>query len=139
MLSYPITLEQDGDTVLATSPDFPELVTYGEDRNDALLHAVGALREAIAARMAYREPVPEPSRGKHRAVLPTQVAVKVALYCAMREQGVKKADLAQRLHWHAPQIDRLFNLNHASRMDQLDAAFGALGLVLDVSPKEKHG
>ena len=29
MLSYPIKLEDDDPTVLATSPDFPELTTFG--------------------------------------------------------------------------------------------------------------
>ena len=48
MLSYPINfVEDDNGTVLATSPDFPELTTHGEDRDDALLHAIDALEEAL--------------------------------------------------------------------------------------------
>ncbi len=35
MLSYPINIvEDDNGTFLATSPDFPELTTHGEDRDD---------------------------------------------------------------------------------------------------------
>ena len=31
MLTYPILLENDDGTVLVTSPDFPELTTFGDD------------------------------------------------------------------------------------------------------------
>ena len=32
MLAYPIVLEDDDGAVLVTSPDFPELTTFGDDR-----------------------------------------------------------------------------------------------------------
>ncbi len=64
--------------------------------------------------------------------LPTQTALKVLLYQAMREQGVGKAKLARLLNCHLPQIDRLLDLNHASRLSQLNAAFHALGLSVNV-------
>mgnify|MGYP001497239528 CR=1 FL=1 len=50
----------------------------------------------------------------------------------MRREGVHKAELARRLHWHKPQVDRLFDFRHASRMDQLESAFLALGVRLNV-------
>jgi antitoxin HicB len=34
---------------------------------------------------------------------------------------------ARRLGWHAPQVDRLLDLRHASRLDQLDRALRAVG------------
>ena len=42
MLAYPITLQDDDGTVLATSPDFPELTTFGDDREESLVRAVDA-------------------------------------------------------------------------------------------------
>lgn len=132
MLSYPILLEPDGDTVLATSPDFPELATFGEDREDALFRAVDALETAIAHRIDGRDDIPRPSDGEDHVTLSTQIALKVALYQAMREQGVKKSELGRRLNWHSPQVDRLFDIHHASRLDQVEAAFAALGLRLDL-------
>ena len=39
MLTYPIVLENDDGTLLATSPDFPELTTFGMDRDEALARA----------------------------------------------------------------------------------------------------
>ena len=139
MLAYPITLtDDDNGTVLATSPDFPELTTFGEDRKDAILHAIDALEEAIAARIAHREEIPSPSRGKFRASLPTQTSVKVLLYQSMMEQGLRKADLARMLNCHAPQVDRLLDLRHASRLDQIDSAFNVLGMELRVEAEKRE-
>jgi antitoxin HicB len=52
---------------------------------------------------------------------------KLGVYQAMTEQGIKKSELARRLGWHMPQIDRLFDLRHASKLDQIEAAASALG------------
>jgi len=37
-VTYPVKLEPDEDTVLVRSPDFSEIITFGEDREDALRH-----------------------------------------------------------------------------------------------------
>ena len=95
MLSYPIELEDDDGTVMATSPDFPELTTFGEDRTEALARAVDALEEAIAARIHVGQTIPVPSRGKTLVRLPTLTAVKVILYQGMKDQGIGKAELAR--------------------------------------------
>src|SRR5580704_6938451 len=57
---------------------------------------------------------------------------KAALYEAMREQGVGREELARRLRWHLPQINRVLDLRHASRMEHVEAALAALGLRLIV-------
>lgn len=134
MLSYPIKFaKDDNDTVLATSRDFPELTTFGEDRDDALVHAVDGLEEAIAARIANRQPIPEPSKGRFRAALPTQTAIKVLLYQKMQVKRISKAELARRLAWHGPQVDRLLDIRHASRLEHIDAAMAAMECRLHVS------
>ena len=132
MLAYPIVLEDDDGAVLATSPDFPELTTFGDDNEEALARAGDALEEAIAARIHDRRDIPAPSRGEIYAVLPTLTSVKVMLYQGMRDQGVGKAELARRLGWHMPQVDRVLDVNHHSRLDQMDAALGAIGKRLQV-------
>ena len=133
MLAYPITLEDDNGTVLVTSHDFPELTTFGDDREEAVARAVHALEEAIAARIHDRKDIPAPSRGETYAVLPTLTSVKVMLYQGMRDQGVGKAELARRLGWHMPQVDRVLDVQHRSRIDQMDAALGAIGQRLHVT------
>lgn len=133
MLAYPIMLEDDDDTVLAMSPDFSELATFGDDREEAVARAVDALEEAIAARIHDRKDIPPPSRGDVYAILPTLTSVKVLLYQGMREQGIGKAELARRLGWHMPQVDRVLDVEHRSRLDQIDAALGAIGQRLEVT------
>ncbi len=133
MLTYPIMLEDDDKSVLVTSPDFPELTTFGEDRDEAVARATDALEEAIAARIHDGEDIPQPTSGVIFATLPTLTAVKVMLYQGMREQGVGKAELARRLSWHLPQVDRVLDIQHNSRLDQMDAALAAIGRQLRVT------
>ncbi len=139
MLAYPITLEDDDGTLLATSPDFPELTTFGDDREEAIARAVHALEEAIAARIHDRKDIPPPSRGDTYAVLSTLTSVKVILYQGMRDQGVGKAELARRLGWHMPQVDRVLDIQHRSRLDMMDAALGAIGRQLHVAASATAG
>ena len=123
-MKYPIRLKPEDDgTIFVSSVDFPEMHTWGEDRTEALSRAIDALETAIQGRISDREDVPPPGRGRTTVRLPTQSALKVMLYQAMRQRGVTKAELARRLTWHKPQVDRLLDLRHASRHDQLDAAF----------------
>ena len=133
MLAYPILLEDDDCTVLATSPDFPELTTFGDDREEARARAVHALEEAIAARIHDGKSIPSPSQGADYAILPTLTAVKVMLYQGMMDQDIGKAELARRLGWYLPQVDRVLDVQHRSRLDQMDAALGAIGRQLHVS------
>ena len=133
MLAYPIVLEDDDGAVLATAPDFPELTTFGEDRDEAVARASDALEEAIAARIHDRRDIPAPSSGDVCAVLPTLTSIKVQLYQGMRSQGVGKAELARRLGWHLPQVDRVLDVEHNSRLDRMDAALGAIGQRLRVT------
>ena len=55
------------------------------------------------------------------------------LYQGMRDQGVGKAELARRLGWHMPQVDRVLDVQHRSRIDQMDVALGAIGQRLHVT------
>ena len=132
MLAYPVSLAADSGTVLVTSVDFPELTTFGDDRAEALARAAGAFEEAIAARIAARQDIPEPSAGGVRVTVPTLTAIKALLYQGMREQGIGKAELARRLGWHLPQVDRVLDIRHSSRLDRVDAALNAIGRQLEV-------
>lgn len=141
MLNYPVTLTADDGTFLVTSPDFPELTTFGETRDDAVIHAAGAFEEAIAARIARREPVPrasKPKRGQRAVSLPSLTEIKVALYRRMRAQKITKAELARALDKHPPQIDRLLNVQHGSTVAQMEEALKAVGLRLAVERDREH-
>lgn len=137
MIRYRVTLVPNSNgTILVKSPDFPELVSFGNDETDALSYAVGAFEEAIAARISDREEIPLPSKGKasdRRVTLPVQAEVKVLLYQQMWKSGVRKADLARKMDLHRQEIDRLLDLNHATSIAKLEKAFSALGKTLDIA------
>jgi antitoxin HicB len=136
MITYRVKLAPDSNgTVLVTSPDFPELVTFGDDKSDALSYAVGAFEEAIAARISDREKISLPSKGKasdSRATLPVQAEVKVLLYQQMWKSGVHKTDLARKMDLHRQEIDRLLDLNHATSIAKLEKAFSVLGKSINI-------
>ena len=135
MFDYPVTLTPDGDTVLVTFADVPEALTFGADEDEALLQAVDALEAALSFYVDARKPLPVASKAKRgqRTVRPSALeGAKLGVYQAMTEQGIKKAELARRLGWHMPQVDRLFDLRHASRLDQIEAAARVLGRRLEV-------
>jgi antitoxin HicB len=86
-----------------------------------------------------RRDIPKPSalkRGTRFVTLPALTEVKLELYSAMRRAGVGKAELASRLNVHLPQVDRLLDLSHGSRLDQLESAFHALGKRLSLSVQD---
>lgn len=135
MLGYRIKLEaDDNDTLLVTCPALPEVTTFGDDESDAMQRAIGAIEEAIAARIADGEDVPEgQTRGPRLVRLPTLDVLKIELYRQLRNAKITRAELARRLGWKRESVDRLFRLDHASRLEQLEAAFGALGRAVSVS------
>ena len=65
--------------------------------------------------------------------------MKVILNQGMRDQGVGKAELARRLGWHMPQVDRVLDIQHRSRLDMMDAALGAIGRQLHVAASAAAG
>lgn len=137
-LAYRVELTpDDNDTFLVTCPDLPEVTSFGDDREDALFRAEGAICEALAFRMAHREEIPNPTVGEgHLIDVPTADALKVRVYQALQRSGIRRSELARKLNQHAPQVDRLFDLRHASKVDQLDAALRAVGqhIVFAIEP-----
>ena len=118
-----------------TFADVPEALTFGADEDEALLQAVDALETALSMYVEARKPLPVASkvkRGQHTVRPSALDGAKLGVYQAMTEQGIKKAELARRLGWHMPQVDRLFDLRHASRLDQIEAAARVLGRRLEV-------
>jgi len=153
---YAVVLEPDENgTLLVICPDLPEVTTWGEDEGDALRRAAGAIEEALAARIARHEEVPMPSPVPMRVgstrrrklnipnaaratvvsripVLSPLTVAKVELYQAAYKVQMSKAELGRRLGWHAPQVDRLFDLNHHSRIEQIDQALRVLGKRIEI-------
>jgi antitoxin HicB len=143
MVAYRVLLENDdNDTLLVTCPDIPGVVTYGETREAALHHAVDAIETMLASLISHGAPVPRPKRGQRLCnnealvKLPNLAAAKLELYWALKDAGITRAELMRRLNWKRESVDRLFRLDHTSRLDQLEAAFAALGKTVAITVTE---
>ena len=135
MFDYPVILTKDDDSILVTFPDIPEAITFGENEQEALRHGVDALESALSFYVDDKKPLPTPSKIEGLKTLrPSSLeCVKLALYVEMQKQGIKKAELARRLNCHALQIDRLLDLTHASKFEQLEKALHSLGRRIEIA------
>lgn len=135
MLTYPTTLAPDGDGYLVQFIDIPEALTQGRTRERALDMAADALRTAMDFYFEDGRRVPMPSRVKRGQVgveLPPSVGAKVLLLNTMLEQGVTAAELARRLHTSPQSVNRLVNLDHASKIDTVASALKVLGRRMEL-------
>ena len=135
--AYPAHLERELDgRYTVTFPDLPDAITQGEDREDAIAMAADCLAETIGARIVERADIPAPSpleAPQVRVVVPIHVAVKGALYLAMKQEDMSMSDLARVLKGQHLQVRRLLDPGRASSMKRIDQAFSALGRHVCVS------
>ena len=136
MLHYPARLTTEGDRILVDFLDFPEAHTFGDTREEALTRASDALLTVIDAYMTDRQRLPQPSKGRIMVSVPPLTVPKIALYNAMQQKRITKAELGRRLGWHMPQVDRVLDVRHASRMDRLQQALLAVDRRLEITVVE---
>lgn len=135
MLSYPYTIiTDDNGTFVVSFPDIPEAVAVIESTDDVDIEALDGLLCALDGYFEDRRAIPLPSQGSTQAVtLPALETAKVLLLNEMLAQGVKKAEMARRLDVHMPQIDRLLDLHHNTKLDFLEKAANKLNKQLNIS------
>lgn len=110
---YPVllTAAKEGGYVV-TCRNLPQLITQGEDEQDALAHASDAMDEVFAAYMIEGIDFPEPSKAKRREHLvapPAETMAKAALHVAMHEAGISKMQLARQLGVDEKEVRRLLD------------------------------
>jgi antitoxin HicB len=137
MYQYPARFERNGRSSIytVTFPDFDWGVTQGDDLDDAMEMARDVLKILLADCIEHRHPLPKPSkrgRGYRTVNLPALEEAKVVLYAAVREAGLRNADLARRLRQPVAHVERLLDLHRRSKMDDIEAALGALGKSISI-------
>lgn len=114
-----------------TMPDFGWGVSQGDTEAEALEMASALLQTLVQEHIRKGEPIPAPTtrRGRrYRLVRLTALqSAKAELHMAFLKSGMRKAELARRLGIPKTTVDRLFDLDNHSRLDQIEAAFAALG------------
>lgn len=134
-MRYPVTIEQDGGTWLATFADIPEAITSGPTKEAALDMAQDALLTAMDFYFDDNRPVPMPSKakaGQPVAELPASAWSKVLLLNEMLAQKVGPSELATRLHRSPQDVNRLVNIKHPTKIDTIAEALHALGKNLEL-------
>lgn len=127
---------------MSPCPHLPGVVTFGETHYAAVAHAVDAIETWIASLIADGLDVPRPKSIKRLKLdealvtLSALTSLKIELYWALRQSGVTRAELMRRLKWNRESVDRLFRIDHASRLNQIEAAFHALGRSLSLRVKK---
>ncbi len=140
-MEYPALFEpaQEGGFVV-TFPDFDWGITQGDTEEEAREMAADAIRTIIQEQIRRGEAVPSPTkpRGRKYRMIPLAAldAAKTGLYSAFQASGLKKVEFARRLGIPKTTVDRLFDLNHRSRLDHIEAAFAALGKRLAVAVQD---
>src|SRR5262245_40362838 len=105
-MEFAITLTRNEEgLVLAACRDVPGAKAVGEYEADALVNAQRAITAVLASCVRERRPIPRPSRGgRIRVAIPVLAQIKLAVYEAMQQGHVTRAELARRLRWHRPQV-----------------------------------
>ena len=137
---YPALFEPDAKGgILIRFPDFGH-ATHGDDERDAYAMAQDLLVHMLSGRIAGKQNIPRPGKLLGKRVRPVFVpalaAAKVALYEELHTARVTKAELARRMGQTKQQVERLFDLRRASRLDQLEAAFAALGKRIEIEVQD---
>jgi antitoxin HicB len=130
-IAYPATFRPDehGRPVVSF-PDFPRAHTDGKNIQEAFEEATDCLGSVIAAHIAEKREIPEPSplkRGWKLVPVPLWVAGKLALYLTMRDQKITNSGLARRLGVRETVVRRMLDPDHATKAEKLQTALSVLG------------
>lgn len=138
MFNYAVKLEHDDATgaYIVSCRDLPLMNSVGDSVDEALLEAVDGIVTALSIEIEERRPVPAASPkqpGEHVVALPVLVTMKAALHNAMIETGTRKAELARKLGQKGPQIDRLLDVEHSSKVETVELALHQLQRRVDLN------
>jgi antitoxin HicB len=127
--------KQDGGYVV-TCRDLPEAITQGETLEDALVEAADALEEAVAGRISDGRDIPMPSdakRGERMVSMPPSMALKAAVYLAVREAGISNSELARRMRLDEKEARRILDPHHPTKLPRIEEALSVLGRHVELS------
>jgi antitoxin HicB len=133
---YRYTLErQKNGWWLVRFPGIPEALTEGETQEEARANAVDCAVAALEGYMMAGKPLPRAGAahsGRDRAVLPSLVTAKLAVYETMRTRGWSKLKLAKQLGMPENSVRRLLDLRHSSHMWIIDEALAKMNAELPI-------
>jgi antitoxin HicB len=131
-----LTPSKDEGGYVVTCRDLPEAITQGETAEEALTEAADCLEEAIAARIDDGREIPRPSiskRGERAVSVPPSMALKAAVYLAVREAGISNSEFARRMRLDEKEARRILDPHHPTKLARIEAALAILGRHVELS------
>ena len=132
--AYPCVLNpEEGGGFYVVFPDVRGALTCGDDTAEALEMAEDALVAAMGGYVYMRRDIPIPSPaadGQYLVALPPIPAAKLALYIAMREQGISEAALGERLGIDVDAVRKLINPDRYTHITRIMEALRVVGRSL---------
>jgi antitoxin HicB len=125
-----LTPDKDEGGFVVTCRDLPEAITQGETMEEALVQAADCLEEAVAARIDDDRDIPAPSalkRGERAVCVPPSMALKAAVYLAVREAGISNSELARRMRLDEKEARRILDPHHPTKLARIEEALAVLG------------
>jgi antitoxin HicB len=120
---------------LVRFPGIPEALTEGKTKEEARANARDCVIAALEGYMKAGRPLPRAGAGHSgadRAVLPSLVTAKLAVYETMRSRGWSKVRLAKELGTSENSVRRLLDLHHNSHLWIIDDAPARMNAELSI-------
>lgn len=136
MYDYAVNVVQDVGSFWSSCDDIPEAHSAGDTLEELLANAAEGLQVAMSIYVDQLRHIPKaspPKEGQHVIRLPALAVAKAELWNAMRDKGMRKADLCRLLGAAQTKVDRLVDFEHSSKIEQVESALAALGMRLVVS------
>ena len=139
--AYPCNLipdREEGEGFIVTFPDVPGAITGAQTREESLFLAEDALVAMLAVYVQQQREIPIPSPvadGQELVAVPPIAAAKLALYTAMREQGITGDALAVRLNLSDSTIRKLLDPDCYSHISQIMRALRTVGRSLVIEDR----
>lgn len=135
--------QQENGWWLVRFPGIPEALTEGETEDEARANALDCVLAALEGYMKAGKPLPREGAshsGPDRAIIPSLVTAKLAVYETMRTRGWSKVKLAKELGMPENSVRRLLDLKHCSHMWIIDEALAKMNAELSIDlPKVRPG
>lgn len=134
---YPaIFTESEEGGFVVTFPDIPEAITQGDSFEEAMEMAEDVLLSSIEIYFDDDRVFPEARKPLDKETLvqiPPSVYAKVLLNNCMLQGSVTKAELARLSSIRPPEVQRVLDVRHSTKIDTINNALKALGKNLTLS------
>lgn len=137
--TFPCNIEPDteegGWGFVVSFPDVKGAHTSGKTFKEAIILAEDCMVVALSAYIYLGHELPTPSLyqdGQELLTVQPVIAAQLDLYTAMREQGISRAELAERLGIGGEDVDRLLSPDYRTPIGQVMKALRAVGRELAV-------